>query len=109
MGKKRTQERKSQNQRDLTTVRAIAAISGVQVTVLNDYPMHLRLRGERVYDYWPSTHRAWEYGTEMKSAVKVDPCEVVGLTLDASLPESASEHLNALKVDQTSRSDGEKR
>lgn len=96
MGKKRRAEKLRQNALDYTMIKAIAEISGVTVTILNEWPMHLRLRGERIWDYWPSTHRAWEYGTEMKAVRKVEPENIVSLALPSSLPPDSQEHLNAI-------------
>jgi hypothetical protein len=81
VGKKKTAERKNQNQIDLETIRRLGELHGVEVALLNQYPMHLRISGFKTFDYWPSTQRAWEYGTEMKSATKVSPAEVIDLVL----------------------------
>jgi hypothetical protein len=98
MGKKRRAEKLKQNMLDYTLIKAMGEVSGVEVLLLNEYPMHLRLKGERIVDYWPSTRRAWEYGSEYQSAVKVNPEEVVTLTLSQNLlsPE-AQEHLRSIK------------
>lgn len=69
----------------------------VSIRMLNEYPMHVRVTGECVVDYWPATQNAWLYGSKHEANVTA-PEEVIALALQAfRLPEGASDHLRSLQ------------
>lgn len=76
-----------------------AVRKNVSVRMLNQYPMHVRITGNCVVDYWPATQRAWVFGSE--HAANVTPPEgAIQMALAGVpewLPEGALEHLRTIQ------------
>lgn len=94
MGKK-TENRKKRCNDMLSELQRITQLKGVDLKVLNRYPMHLRLVADVTVDYWPSTSRAWIFGSPHASAEKVEPWKAVEMTIIPRL--SVSTILNAVQ------------
>lgn len=97
---KREQKQRISAER-LAELKTEAKLRDVEVTVLNPYPMHVRLKGRCTVDYWPATQRAWVFGSEHRANI-TSPAEAVAMALGESvgpdqLPEGAMDHLRSLQ------------
>lgn len=72
----------------------LASAEGVEVRKFS--PLHCRIFGAVVVDYWPSTSRAWVLGSRDK-AREMSPVEAYELSkYKEILPEGAEDHLRNL-------------
>lgn len=72
-------QRREVGKRRLSELRSIAKPLGIEVRVLNEWPMHIRVFGENAVDYWPTTGKAWLMGSA--SSAHYSPSEVIGLAV----------------------------
>lgn len=49
-----------------------------ELVVLNKHPMHIRIFGQRVVDYWPATGKAWIVGSNERGQ-KLTPAQALDL------------------------------
>lgn len=71
-------ERKEFGESNLAQLRSLAKPLGIEVTVLNQFPLHVRVLGANTVDYWPTTNKAWELNSMIRSA-HYSPFEVIAL------------------------------
>lgn len=96
-GKKAQKLRDSWSRWDL--LQAEANRKGVSVQMLNKYPMHVRITGHLIVDYWPATQRAWVFGSEHAANV-TPPEDAIQMALAGNperFPEGALEHLRTIQ------------
>lgn len=68
-----------------------ASAEGVELRKFS--PLHFRIMGANMVDYWPSTSRAWLVGSSHK-AKQMSPQEAYALSIHAELlPENAIDHM----------------
>lgn len=96
MSNKRKRKRGAER---LVELKRLAAESGIDVVAFS--PIHCRVFGDTVVDYWPTTKRTWITGSTKKAAV-CEPQEVVALAREPQLvveQEAAIEHMRAIVND----------
>jgi hypothetical protein len=94
MGKKKARAKlKAQNIEELRALKA--KIPELEVLEFSSYPtLHLRLRGSRSVDFWPSTGRAWVVGDYTSESPIMSPAEAVALAFD-HFSDAAHSNLDA--------------
>jgi len=99
-GKRRKRQiRKESGSLRLSEIRSLARSFGFEVEVFS--PIHCRIHGSTLVDYWPTSSRAWLTHSRNKAEVRT-PREVIALAgahlPDVELlPEGAADHLKALR------------
>lgn len=79
----------------LSELRRLAAPHGFEVRAFSD--IHIRVFGNTVVDYWPTSGRAWLVGAKGRAS-NMTPEEVVAAALSfTDLPDGAEDHLRAIK------------
>lgn len=96
--KRKTRKKRAEAEFRIQILRAILLPHGIEVRQFN--PIHYRIFGETVVDYWPTTGRCWITGSA-DAAVKKTPEEVAALALQYAsitelLPEQALDHLKSI-------------
>jgi hypothetical protein len=79
-------------------LRELAVLNGFEVRSFS--PIHSRVFGSTVVDYWPTSGRAWVTGSNER-AREMAPHEVIELACEVnkfeSLPEGAEDHMRSLQ------------
>jgi hypothetical protein len=97
MGKGSKRRRRELGAERLAELLRLGTERGVEVRVFT--PIHCRIFGETIVDYWPTTGRTWITGTS-DSAREMTPREAIDLATFAQpelMPEGAEDHLRSLQ------------
>lgn len=94
MGKRARRERREEAEFRLHLL--LSQANGVNIKILHrSSPIHVRVCGEVTVDYWPSTNRAWLYGSSQKG-FGAEPEEVLRIARGLPHNEDARTHIEDL-------------
>lgn len=91
MSKQKKSEKRAQRLKEL---QRLVEESG-RINLQQYSSTHFRLFGPTVVDYWPGSGSCWLTGSNEKST-KMEPPEVIAMSLAEPLPPDAREHLDSI-------------
>src|SRR5262245_43498259 len=92
--------KRERGERRLAELKRLGSVKGYEVHEFSK--IHVRVHGERLVDYWPTTGKAWVLGGA-KAQNGAEPKDVIDLAMVAPVVEheAAKAHMQSIATDES--------